>query len=313
MGRFLGVTTDPFHLSRSLKREALLFDQIYATKTNLVDSILPAEKHAEVEWLIDRGILRFISDELSDQAMETMSNRGVLAIEQIKVSRSGLVWKGARVQRVIEKLRGETQDERTRNFLSSKYLLYGWLLFHSNLARAVRVHLQTLLQQDAALIFSPLNDLPTQKAAARASDNVVRIILHQLPQPDESTPWEVIHDFRSDSEARGKFLRLKKWMNEVSREDIPLREKEDRLEWLLHEYEEHLRLHDIKFKRSAFESLVIMGTGILEHTVKLRWSEAAKTLFSLRQQKGILLEAELKAPGRELAYIAHARSRFRAR
>lgn len=310
MSRFVGITTDPFHLTRSLKREALLFDEIAAQKTDLVLHLMSSEQRGELELLEENGILSFVPDHFTDAAIHALAGRGMLDLRLLTPTHGGLIREGPRLYRIIENIEGKTRDERIKSFLNSPTLLHGWLLYHSNLSRAIRIYFQQQLDHDAVLIFSPLNGLPTAKATAAARDGVARIILRQLPQPNDSTPWEAIIDFRRDSEARGKFLGLKKWMNDVTRTDASTAEKEDQLAWLLHEYEQHLQMHRIKYRRSIFESLVIASAGIIENTLKLRFSEAAKALFSLRHRSGILLEAEKTAPGRELAYIAHARSRF---
>jgi len=51
---------------------------------------------------------------------------------------------------------------------------------------------------------------------------------------------------------------------------------------------------------------------IIEDVAKLRWSKIVKGVFSARHGKVELLEAEMKAPGRECAYVFDARTRFGA-
>jgi hypothetical protein len=49
---------------------------------------------------------------------------------------------------------------------------------------------------------------------------------------------------------------------------------------------------------------------ILEDLVQFRWSKLAKGMLSVRKRNVELLEAEMKAPGRECAYVFDARKRF---
>jgi hypothetical protein len=49
---------------------------------------------------------------------------------------------------------------------------------------------------------------------------------------------------------------------------------------------------------------------VAEDVVKLKWGELAKLPFILRERRISLLDAEAKAPNRELAFVSMARSRF---
>ena len=58
------------------------------------------------------------------------------------------------------------------------------------------------------------------------------------------------------------------------------------------------------------ETLLTSTGKAAEDLVKVKLGDLAKLLFILRERKVSLLEAELKAPNRELAFISIARSRF---
>ncbi len=58
---------------------------------------------------------------------------------------------------------------------------------------------------------------------------------------------------------------------------------------------------------------MIVSTGAtIENLAKLKFGRLAKQLFGFRQRQIDLLETELKATGRELAYIVKADERFRS-
>ena len=84
----------------------------------------------------------------------------------------------------------------------------------------------------------------------------------------------------------------------------------EEIEVLLDEYEEHMKLHLMKVNKGATESLVTVAGKVAEDLVKVKWGELAKLPFILKERKISLLEAEAKAPNRELAFISMARSRF---
>jgi len=55
---------------------------------------------------------------------------------------------------------------------------------------------------------------------------------------------------------------------------------------------------------------VISPLEIMENLVKFNWSKIAKGALQVWKRDVELMEAELKAPGRECAYVFDARKRF---
>lgn len=99
-------------------------------------------------------------------------------------------------------------------------------------------------------------------------------------------------------------------MNEVARGTLSTSEVHDKLEWLLHNYQKHLELHRMKTDTSTFETVVVTAADLLENIAKLNLGKVAKGLFSIRHRKISLMEAELTAPGNEVAFITKARTAF---
>jgi hypothetical protein len=100
-------------------------------------------------------------------------------------------------------------------------------------------------------------------------------------------------------------------MNDTARAKMTPLEVEQKLEWLLHEYQQHMRLHRMKTNASTLETIIVTGAEIAENLVKLQFGKLAKVLFSIRQRKIALLEGELKTPGKEIAFISKAQETFR--
>ena len=134
-----------------------------------------------------------------------------------------------------------------------------------------------------------------------------------MPVPDDSTPWEDIIQYRSDPESRTRFLRLKHWINGVLAHNRSPRELHEEIQTMLAEYEDHMKLHRMKVRAGALETFITTSAEVLEGLARLRWSDSAKALFSVRRRRIQLLEAERQAPGRHLAYLAHVRNRFQQR
>lgn len=58
------------------------------------------------------------------------------------------------------------------------------------------------------------------------------------------------------------------------------------------------------------EVCVIPAIEIIEDIAKFNWSKIAKGALSVKKRQIELMEAEMKAPGRECAYVFDARKRF---
>ena len=100
-------------------------------------------------------------------------------------------------------------------------------------------------------------------------------------------------------------------MYDIARAKLTPLEIEQKLEWLLKEYREHMKVHHMKTNASTLETIVVIGAECLENLVKLQLGKLAKVPFTIRQRKVALLEGELKSPGREIAFISKAQDTFR--
>lgn len=134
--------------------------------------------------------------------------------------------------------------------------------------------------------------------------------MRAVPGPMKETPIEQILEFRADEDARRAFARLRVWMSEMARGQLTSLEIAEKLQDLLSEYENFMRLHRIKTTTGTLETIVVTGLEIAENLVKFQWSKTAKSLFELTRNNVELLEGEQNARGREVAYIAMARERF---
>jgi hypothetical protein len=131
-----------------------------------------------------------------------------------------------------------------------------------------------------------------------------------LPEPSADTPWEEILNFGQDPAARAALANLRKWMATIAKDSPSPGGGEDELTALLDDYEPHLRLHRIKSERGTLEAFLTTTAEVASAIVTMKWGAAVKALFDVSRAEIALLEAEQSAPGREVAYIAHARERF---
>jgi hypothetical protein len=154
--------------------------------------------------------------------------------------------------------------------------------------RTVSVELRELYQIEAYPLLS--DDLLLSLEAQSKKTSVIQLALKSLPIPDELTPWEQIIEYRSDPDSRSKFLALRHWMSEVARAEITPAEVEEKIEYLIDQYQKHMRLHRMKTNVGTLETIVTTGAEFLGDLVSFKWGKAAEALFSLKRRQVALLE-----------------------
>ncbi|PKN64597.1 MAG: hypothetical protein CVU57_14400 [Deltaproteobacteria bacterium HGW-Deltaproteobacteria-15] len=141
-------------------------------------------------------------------------------------------------------------------------------------------------------------------------EEVLRIALGFLPTLEKTTPIEQVLEFRSDPDSQRKFAALRHFMNEIARSSLMGNEIRDQIEWLICDYRAHMQVHKLKYGKGRLEVFIVTTAKTIENVMRLKISEAIEGLFSVRRQKADLLEAELKRPGKEVAYLVEAQERF---
>ena len=172
--------------------------------------------------------------------------------------------------------------------------------------RKISIQLRILDRMDAYPVFS--ETVPPIPLQVPHRCDVIDVAINALPVPDDTVSWEHIIEFRSDPDSQTKFLALRNWMNEVARAELSPAEIEVKLEYLIAEYQQHMRVHRMKSNVGGLQTLLVAAGNILDR----KFAEAARTLFSATPRSLSLLEGELTSPGKEVAFIVNARERFGA-
>jgi hypothetical protein len=311
MSEFVGVkpVTDIMK-NPSLKKEALIFSKIAVpsldTCTGFIENWFgpyAGPMVDEVNWLIEQGILfepdRFLYPTKDDPRYEEVTNEFIDFRKKFKEAQRPIVetYKTARRKGIPVCYKKHEMD----TFLD-RLGEQNWIL-----ARMLAVRLRLDEQMDSQPC-SDIHKLPEDKSAGKGE--VVQITLKAFPQPSPKTPWEQILEYRNDPDSQSKFLALRNWMNETARAELEPMEIEQKLEYLMDEYQKHMRLHRMKTNAGFLQTAVISTAELLEDLVKIRWGKIAKGLFSFRERRIALLEGELNSPGSEIAYIIKAQESF---
>lgn len=150
-----------------------------------------------------------------------------------------------------------------------------------------------------------LHDIPNSRR-----QEVVEVVVRKLPVPSAMTSWEKIIDYRQDPQSQRNLVSFRRWISKIVSSDLPTFEIEEEYEWLVNEYQAHMRLHKLKADMETLQTVVKIPLELLEDLVKLRFSKIVEPFFALRKREILLMEAELNAPGREIASILEARDAF---
>lgn len=211
-----------------------------------------------------------------------------------------------RTQHLADELRAYLHHHDSRLTSPQRLIVFDYL------SRILACGLRELGEADAVpLIFRrpPAIGEKGEPVAARA-DDVLQVVVSALPQPISGTPIDRIIRFRADAETKSKLLLLRRWMRNVPSSGKSVAEVKDELEYLLNEYESYMRLQKLKIEYGTLESIVTTGADVLENVAKFNLGKLARLPFEIKRRRIALLEAEHQAPGRDVAYISSARSRF---
>jgi hypothetical protein len=141
-------------------------------------------------------------------------------------------------------------------------------------------------------------------------EEVVRVVLHNLPTPNQQTRLEEVLEFKADEKAKLALAQLRAWMVTIANSPQTEVQIQSTLEAILEEYRSAMKVHHLKTEASAVEVLVVTATEIVENLVRLKFSDVARKLFQIFKDDVALMEAEINCRGKELAYIDIAERRF---
>lgn len=145
-------------------------------------------------------------------------------------------------------------------------------------------------------------------ATVPLAQTVARVAISAFPMPDEASAWEDLIAFKQqEHDQLWGFRRLMRALATKQQTEAEIR---DDIEWSTNEYTKAMKIHHIKASQSFIDVFLITPLEIIENLVKFNWSKIAKGILQVHKRKAELLEAEMKAPGRECAYVFDARKRF---
>lgn len=298
----------------NLKQKALLFDQIgifklshfYKTleeSSDFFEKLVPNFPNkaksiiTELEWLNQTGIVFELSIEEEFKIPEEYLAK--IAPTQKFEDASILFKKIVEIQKSI--FANADDNTRKANFIKEQYF---------TILRLMSIIMEITKGITAVTTFPHteyIRELPNSQKG-----NVTQLVINKLPIPNNETPWEQIIDYRNDPENQKNLLSLRRWIRKISTENLSPVEMEEELEWLMNEFQSHMKLHKMKANTEILEVMVKTPLETIENFIKLNFSKIPEPLFALKKRQINLMEAELNAPGREMAYIIKTRDIFQS-
>ncbi len=332
---YVGVLS-PFDLLRtSLKREVLFFDTLAIPNIQgdfFLKTLLTQCPIRSVEYLIDMGIvvdpvdkylgketyLKKIGKDVYEERLQDIGYRNLALSEELKKPiKLPSAPTGGSLLHFLSYPWGEAFK---RFFLSLEKEIgiplqkFGLsiMLFKNQLdydRRALACDLREKHAINAFPIYS--NDLILKDDFIKGDGEVVRFALQSIPEPDfETTPWEQILDFRNDSDTKQLLSYFRHWLIEIRKKPLTYDELSEELDYYCCKYEEHIKVQKMKVNYGILETLLMVPAEVIEGIVRLKPTQAVKALFTFKRQRLELREAEMKAPGRDLAYLIKVRDEF---
>lgn len=344
MSEFIGVSHLKNHIPT--KRDLLFFDKIaIPTLDNFLPEISNSSVVSDLEWLQQQGVIfntrygrkegersegdyiRFLTETPSllitgSLSMFIEDPRFMDEYKEDPVSFIDIIlkkWAGIDNDKVRNSMRSYVIEELNKYIIEFERHgtkgLKGKLDIvkynsHESVVRITALGLRENYALDAVPLLVRHHDYVFPPMIKSNYNDVMSIVIKKLPTPDDSTPLEQVLDYKNDPNSKTHILRLRKWMRKLSKDNLAPIEIEQELEYLISEYETHMKLNKMKINNTALETTLTMTAEVAENIVKIKWKDAMKSLFTFKHRKIALIEAEKNAMGREVAYIVKTNNEF---
>lgn len=304
----VGVGAFHLHMNRPnrwLRRYALFFDRfdIIDLESSLhlhrYDSHGKAETVRECEWLMERGLLRQVSEL---QMKGDGSDARLIEIEQL------LREKFVEVEQARARYETFLDQPRRAQVVPDEAVVHldAWTALSAD-AAALRTQRAVLLTGTIEQAITTnleqewLIGLPRIDQVLDAP-GLMRFTISDLPVPALSTPWTEIQAFKEDEDTQVRLRSLRTWLATTARGGITLGEAADRIADDLGRYRAHLKGAGLRVQSGALEALLKMGA-VPAGADLSSWHALEAKPFALSQMSALGRREEEAAPGRELSYL----------
>lgn len=276
-----------------LKHHALLFDHFHVGSLSFfidpANSYAKERRRADLEFLASRGFIEELDSSLIDEGMELPESA---SIRDVYLADKPLV-------QMTPKDEAEANASIAAMFRQQDAL-----------SRAGAI---ALSKQTGVEVLPICSSMPADKSSVdkehlpgqESRTALFSLILNTFPVPSEDCSWEAILDFHGNTaDLRWSFRR---WLKEFAGKPRSAGEIRDELEWNVRQFELAMQSAKAKASQGVLEAIITTPLEAVEDLAKLRLSKLIKPFFAAERRQADLAEARLKAPGKECAYVYHAR------
>jgi len=141
---------------------------------------------------------------------------------------------------------------------------------------------------------------------------VWKVVIAEMPLLNLQVPWRDVLDFRNDGQTQHLSRSLRRWVRKTVSENLSPAQLEDEMRYLICEYEKQVKIAGMKADIAALEFMIPHDANVDSQMVEQNFSRLSGLANIIIQNRKLeLLDAEIKATGRELALIPQLRKRFR--
>jgi hypothetical protein len=279
----------------SLKRHLLLFDKIYPVEFVRLEPVgfeIDSAEVADLDFLRERGVIgNFDLKKMIEAMMQATLSVDKRFLEEHKASSD------------VDK----DPVEALRNFASKAKEMLTPDLRSDEMVRYLCAHLR---EEDSTANVVPVckSTLPSQLKVEGMSENLLSVTLNAFPLPDEMTSWQDILDFKSDM--HNKQWTFRRFLEDLATKKLSAMEVKDRIEYSLNEYSQGMRHRHIKIIHSSVAALVVPTADLFFNFSGNHAAALIAAGIAINKLRIELMEGEMKAPGKECAYVFEAQKEF---
>jgi hypothetical protein len=313
--------------ARNLKRDLLLFDEIHVMGLrwqiggDVANSGLPAlddSTAADCEFLVDAGVLRhapafrvdladYVYDYLHQLPPEDLEEAGLKWDDRTPLSSLPAARQALILASTARHPAGPLHWEKALPSGSEIVVAHAESLLNPGGAVAV---LERPVRKEEWRRITQTFLFGSSTAAAREAV-VAEVVLPHVPIPGDDVSIEALLDFRREGDTIQQIEGLRLWMMRAALSTASTAELQLEIETMLHDFRRHMVVADMRTTDGVLQLAISIPLGIAEELIRLRPKAALDAAFAFRQSRAERLEAELKAPGKEIAYLHTAAQRFR--
>ena len=174
------------------------------------------------------------------------------------------------------------------------------------------IYIDAIRLRDTSFVPYIMRDLRrvTEVPKSLELQDVLQIILRDLPIPRADIPLDEIIQFRQGGEASRKLWALRNWANKIAETAESPSQIEDEFMALYGTYVDHVRLLDRRLEATTLGLVMTVASDFANNMFHLKVGSALKGLFDWHHKHLDLEKERLDAPGNELSYVRSVEESF---